>query len=196
MSFFDYMKVSVSLAGLGASQKVSCTADTMKLKNEIRENEKEIERLTYEVGRRCVERHLPEENSEYEELFLRIRRCQAENEDHRAEIQRLAEAYEKDMKKRQEQMKYRQEQREKERLQKEEAKQKQEEFQREQEVKKQQEMQRILDETTKICEKCKMRNDLDARFCVYCGNPIIPEESEIILQEVMTEIGKESADAL
>ena len=57
-------------------------------------------------------------------------------------------------------------------------------------------MQRILDETTKICEKCKMRNDLDARFCVYCGNPIIPEESEIILQEVMTEIGKESADAL
>lgn len=47
-----------------------------------------------------------------------------------------------------------------------------------------------------FCKYCGKQVEEGSRFCVYCGNPMIPEESEIILQEVKTETGKESADAL
>lgn len=82
MSFFDRMKDSVTLAGVGASKKVSCTADTIKLNNSIRDNEKEIEKLTYQVGVKCVEQHLRDENSEYEELFSQIRRYTGQKTKH------------------------------------------------------------------------------------------------------------------
>ena len=191
MSFFDRMKDSVSLAGVGASKKVSCTADTIKLNNSIRDNEKEIERLTYQVGVKCVEQHLKDENSEYEELFSQIRRCHAENEAYRAEIQRLADDYEEQMRKHQQEMRERQEQRARERIQKEELKQKQAELERQQELEREQEIQRKLDESTSVCRKCNQRNDLDARFCVYCGNPILPEEPTVAPQKDLAKTNEE-----
>lgn len=191
MSFFDRMKDSVTLAGVGASKKVSCTADTIKLNNSIRDNEKEIEKLTYQVGVKCVEQHLRDENSEYEELFSQIRRYRAENEAHRAEIRRLADDYEEQMQKHQQEMRERQEQREQERIQKEELKQKQAEIERQQESKRQQEIQRKLDESTRICRQCNQRNELDARFCVYCGKPMLSEEPIAVLQENFEETNEE-----
>ena len=181
MSFLDRMKNSVSLAGVGASKKVSCTADTIKLNNFIRDNEKEIERLTYQVGVKCVEQHLTDESSEYEEMFSQIRRCRAENEAYKEEIQRLADDYEEQMQKHQQEMRERQEQREWERIQKRELKQKQADFERQQEI------QWKLDESIRVCQKCNQRNEIDAKFCVYCGNPILPGEPKVAPQKDLTE---------
>ena len=79
MKFFDKMKNSVSAVGTEVSQKVSYTADTIKLNNQIHNNDKEIEKLVYQTGLKCVKLHLDSKNSEYEELFVQIRQLQELN---------------------------------------------------------------------------------------------------------------------
>ena len=91
MRLFDKMKSSISSAGTGVSQKISYTTDTAKLNSQIRNNDKEIEKLTYQVGLKCVQVHLNDTGSEYEELFAQIRSLQETNAAHQAEIQRLTE---------------------------------------------------------------------------------------------------------
>ena len=86
MKFFDKMKDSVSAVGTGVSQKVSYTADTIKLNNQIHNNDKEIEKLVYQTGLRCVKLHLDNQNSEYEELFVQIRHLQELNKTYQEEL--------------------------------------------------------------------------------------------------------------
>ena len=86
MKFFDKMKDSVSAVGTGVSQKVSYTADTIKLNNQIHNNDKEIEKLVYQIGLRCVKLHLDNQNSEYEELFVQIRHLQELNKTYQEEL--------------------------------------------------------------------------------------------------------------
>ena len=112
MSFFDRMKDSLSVAGAEVSQKVSQTSDTLKWNNQIRNNEKEIEKIIYQVGAQCVKNHLSETETEYEALFSQIRRYQAENQHLQEQIQALNEACERQTQNRQQEMKERQEQRE------------------------------------------------------------------------------------
>lgn len=141
MKFFDKMKDSISLAGTGVSQKVSCTADTMKLNSQIRNNDKKIEKLVYQVGLKCVQLHLDNPSSEYEELFGQIRHLQELNKTHQEEIKRLSEEWEL-----QEQL-------------------------RQQEIKDRQAESEQPDKTTKLCKNCNKRSELDAKFCVHCGTP-------------------------
>lgn len=192
MNFFNRMKDSISSAGTGVSQKVSYTADTVKLNNQIRGNEKEIEKLIYQVGQKCVQLHLNDTDSEYEELFGQIRQYQAANSAHRAEIQRLEEDLKRQEQMRQQELKEKQERREQEKREREELKQQQIQKRQEQawaETNKQmyQEqqagMQNQLDETTKLCKNCNQRSDLDARFCVFCGEPFATDSTESHTEE-------------
>lgn len=182
MRLFDKMKSSISSAGTGVSQKISYTTDTAKLNSQIRNNDKEIEKLTYQVGLKCVQMHLNDTGSEYEELFAQIRSLQETNAAHQAEIQRLTEELKALEQLRQQEMKERQEQREqeyneKERLKKQQIQQRQAEEQeraemaRQAEQEKQAAIQDRLDKTTKLCKNCNQRNDLDSKFCVNCGTP-------------------------
>lgn len=157
MNFFNRMKDSISSAGTGVSQKVSYTTDTVKLNNQIRGNEKEIEKLVYQIGQKCVHLHLNDTDSEYEELFKQIRQYQEANSAHRAEIQRLGEELKIQEQMRQQELKEKQERREQEQ---------------------QADMQKQLDETTKLCKSCNQRSDLDAKFCVFCGEPFGTNSTE------------------
>lgn len=178
MSLLDRMKDSVSSAGIGVSQKFSYTAETMKLNNQIRNNDREIEKLIVQVGQRCLELHFDDVDNEYEEFFSEIRRYRAENEIHRAEIQRLSEENQEQARQRQMEMQQRQEQREQERKARETLKQQEALLKQQEALLKQQELQKSLDQETRVCPKCGNRNDLDAKFCVYCGNSFVNGNSQ------------------
>ena len=173
MSLFDRMKDSVSSAGVGVSQKFSYTADIMKLNNQIRNNEREIEKLVAQVGQRCMELHLSEENSEYEDLFAKIRQYKAENENYQGEIQRLTEENQEQARLRQIEMQQKQEQREKERREREAARQQEASL-------RQQEMQGNTGQMMQVCPKCGQWNDGDSKFCVHCGSILsnVPQARE------------------
>lgn len=164
MSFFDRMKDSLSVAGAEVSQKVSQTSDTLKWNNQIRDNEKEIEKIIYQVGAQCVKNHLSETETEYEALFSQIRRYQAENQHLQEQIQALNEACERQTQNRQQEMKERQEQRERERKEKEQA----------QQAAKQQSCQQPAqpEANGKTCPQCGQKNHEDSKFCIYCGAPL------------------------
>lgn len=87
MSFFDKVKDTVSATGV--SQKVSYTTNTMKLNNMIKANEREIDRISFEIGKDYVQRHLQETGSEYQEQLDAIRRLQAEISGIYQELERL-----------------------------------------------------------------------------------------------------------
>ena len=65
MGFLDKMKSSVS--GVSAQQRYA--SNIRKINAQIQSNEKEIERLTMQVGIQCVNLHLEEPGTEYENLF-------------------------------------------------------------------------------------------------------------------------------
>lgn len=92
MALFDKMKDSISVAGQGVSQKAKTATESVRIGNMIKSNERMIEKLTYQVGVQCVERHVEEQDSEYAELFGEIRRLRDENQRHRAELQQLTAA--------------------------------------------------------------------------------------------------------
>ena len=141
MGFLDKMKSSVS--GVSAQQRYA--SNIRKINAQIQSNEKEIERLTMQVGIQCVNLHLEEPGTEYENLFAVIRQYQSENRAAEEKIQHLREQQEE------------------------------EEFARQQELKRQQEMQVQADAESKVCPGCGGRNDLDSMFCVHCGNPLSKE---------------------
>lgn len=186
MRMFDRMKDSISSVGTGVSQKVSYTTDTARLNSQIRNNDKEIEKLIYQVGLKCVQLHLDDTDSGYEELFTQIRSLQRANVEHQAEIQRLTEELETQEQIRQQEIKERQAQREQEYRKKEELKKQQREAAKKERVEmtrqaqqeRQDAVQKGSEETTKLCQNCKQRSDVDSRFCVYCGMPF-PESDEL-----------------
>ena len=75
MGCLDKMKSSVS--GVSAQQRYA--SNIRKINAQIQSNEKEIERLTMQVGIQCVNLHLEEPGTEYENLFAVIRQYQSEN---------------------------------------------------------------------------------------------------------------------
>lgn len=170
MSFFDRMKDSISVAGAEVSQKVSQTSDTMKWNNQIKNNEKKIEKIIYQVGALCVKKHLAETETEYEGLFSQIRRYQAENQDLQEKIRLLNEECERQTQIRQQEMKERQEQRERERQERELAKQAAQ--QAAQQAAEQAAQQAQSQTDLKTCPNCGKNNNVNSRFCIYCGTPL------------------------
>ena len=151
MNFFDRLKDTVSVADV--SQKISDTTTTLKLKNQIRNNEKEIDKLTYQAGCQLVSQHLNDEDSEYKEIFQDIKRLQTENSSITDELQRMREEQEKLQQMKEEQAKLKR-------------------IKEEQTIMQQQEQKRAMQESLKTCTKCGCDNAISAKFCVYCGNPL------------------------
>lgn len=50
MALFEKMKDSISVAGQGVSQKAKSATESVKLNNQIKSNERMLEKLTYQVG--------------------------------------------------------------------------------------------------------------------------------------------------
>lgn len=90
MALFDKMKDSISVASQGVSQKAKTATESMKLSNQIKANERMIEKLTHQVGVQCVKNHVNETNTEYAELFYEILRLREENASIQMTLQTLA----------------------------------------------------------------------------------------------------------
>lgn len=158
MGFFDKLKDTVSVADF--SQKISGTTTVLKLKNQKKMNEKEIDRLIFKAGRQLVSQHLDDNDSEYEEIFQEIKRLQEENLSILDELQRMKEE--------QERLQRMKEEQEKLQRMKEEQLQK---IKEEQDHMREQEQERAMQGPFKTCKKCGEKNGNSAKFCVYCGNP-------------------------
>ncbi len=91
MDFFNRVKDTVmdTVASTGVSQKVAHTTGTLKLNQLIKFNEKEIEKITLEIGRDYVEHHLQETDSEYGPQLERIKELQSEIEKFTGQIENL-----------------------------------------------------------------------------------------------------------
>lgn len=172
MGLIDRLKDTISTSDV--SQKISGTTTVLKLKNQKKVNDKEIDRLTFEAGRQLVSQHLTDEDSEYGEIFQEIKRLQGENLSILNELQRIKEEQERLQKMKEEQEKLQRMQAEQERQQRRIQEQERlqsikEEQERLQKIKEEQE--KTTQEPFKICEKCAEKNRDGAKFCVYCGNP-------------------------
>lgn len=89
MAMLDKMKDSINAAGQGISTKIKDGLESERISAKIRDDEKRIEKLIYQVGVQCVKRHAEEAGTEYEELFAEIRRLRAQIEKEKEEL-RLA----------------------------------------------------------------------------------------------------------
>ena len=89
MAMLDKMKDSINAAGQGISTKIKDGLESERISAKIRDDEKMIEKLIYQVGVQCVKRHAEETGTEYEELFDEIRRLRAQVEKEKEEL-RLA----------------------------------------------------------------------------------------------------------
>lgn len=196
MGFFDKMKTSVS--GVSAQQRYASAI--RKISAQIQSNEKEIARLTEQVGIQCVNLHLDEKDTEYENLFAVIRQYQREISEAKGEIQRLREHQQEEEFARQQALQKKeeadriarqqaQEAREAARMQAQAEKEAKvwQQAQAEKEAKAWQQVQveRAEDVTQeadhtegKICSSCGGENDEDALFCVHCGNLLQPCQEE------------------
>ena len=84
------MMDSISIAGQEVSQKAKTATENVRIGNQIKANERMIEKLTYQVGLRCVEKYVNDSDSEYKDLFAEILRLRKENMDYRAELQQAS----------------------------------------------------------------------------------------------------------
>lgn len=90
MALFDKMKDSISVASQGVSQKAKNATESMKISNQMKANERMIEKLVHQVGVQCVKNHVNEVNTEYAELFSEILRLRDENAGLQMTLQTLA----------------------------------------------------------------------------------------------------------
>ena len=74
MAFFDRMKDSLTTAGQEVSQKAKNATENVRLGNLIKNNDKMVDKLLYQVGLKYYEAHGQEEGTEYQELFAEINR--------------------------------------------------------------------------------------------------------------------------
>lgn len=80
MSFFETMKDTLAVKSQGVAQKVSSATESVKLNNQIKTNQKMIEKILYHVGEKCFEINGDQEGTPYEEMFREIHRLQQENQ--------------------------------------------------------------------------------------------------------------------
>lgn len=160
MAFLDKMKDTLTTAGQEVSQKAKNTAENIRINNLIKSNDKMIEKLTYQVGNKCVEQHVNEIGTEYDEFFQEILRLRKENEAYQEELKKLEEINACG----------------------------QCGFHNNASAKfcincgaKLADQLQQEEEPEKVCGKCGFVNDTDAFFCTECGNDLrAPQE----LQEV------------
>lgn len=156
MGIFDRVKEVITV---DISEKISYGNRIRKLSAEVASNESAIKNLINLVGIRCVENHINETGSEYEDLFSKILELRTNNQRLNEEIQKLKEQ------------------------QAEEESQRQQ-MREEMQLAKQQKMYEQASAPSpqtngKFCTQCGGPNDLDAMFCVHCGNPFAVETTEV-----------------
>lgn len=184
MGFFDRVKTSVT----GVSEQQKYAATIRKITAQIHNNEREIARLTEQVGMQCVKLHLEETGTEYENLFAVIRQYLAENQASEQEIKRLKEQQETEENARRQAL---MEKEEADRIARQQAQEAKAAARQQQPFRQQpypQEFQNAQAAAMKVCPICGGQNEMDAMFCVHCGSSLTAPETKAETQEVKQDV--------
>ena len=76
MAFFDTLKQNLMTASQVTMDKAKNTADILKLKDQIRQDKREIRSATYKIGEIYRELHSENYEEAYEDCFHRIERLE------------------------------------------------------------------------------------------------------------------------
>ncbi len=168
MGLLDRMKevITVDISG-----KISYGSSILKLSGEIKSNERAVENLIVQVGKRCVENHINDKDSEYDDLFREILELRRKNREMEEQIQEL---------KRQQAEEEERRQRMREEMKNSSAQNSaaQNSAEEDSAVQNSAMQDPPAEEGGKFCGKCGKPNDGDAAFCVYCGAPFESETVE------------------
>ena len=76
MAFFDTLKRNLMTASQVTMDKAKNTAEILKLKDQIRQDKREIRSATYKIGEIYRELHFENYEEAYEDCFQRIERLE------------------------------------------------------------------------------------------------------------------------
>ena len=76
MAFFDTLKQNLMTASQVTLDKAKNTAEILKLKDQIRQDKREIRSATYKIGEIYRELHSEDYEEAYEDCFQRIERLE------------------------------------------------------------------------------------------------------------------------
>lgn len=76
MAFFDTLKQNLMTASQVTMEKAKNTAEILKLKDQIRQDKREIRSATYKIGEIYRELHSENYEEAYEDCFQRIERLE------------------------------------------------------------------------------------------------------------------------
>ena len=76
MAFFDTLKQNLMTASQVTMDKAKNTAEILKLKDQIRQDKREIRSATYQIGEIYRELHFENYEEAYEDCFQRIERLE------------------------------------------------------------------------------------------------------------------------
>lgn len=89
MSFLDTMKDTLTVKSQEVAQKVSSVTESAKLNNQIKSNQRMIEKILYHVGEKCFELNGNKSETPYDQMFQEIHRLQKENASFQEQIATL-----------------------------------------------------------------------------------------------------------
>ncbi|MDO4519232.1 MAG: hypothetical protein Q4B47_02880 [Eubacteriales bacterium] len=78
MGILDNVKETIITTGQEVGEKAKIAAEIVKLKANIHSCEKGIDRMISQIGLKCVQNHINETGTEYDEFFSEILRLRAE----------------------------------------------------------------------------------------------------------------------
>ena len=90
MGIFDNFKESVTNMSQGVATKAKSTTESLKLNNQIKANERTMEKLKYQIGCLYYQDYTGQElEPKYENLFAEIKRLENENRQMAEEVRRM-----------------------------------------------------------------------------------------------------------
>ena len=91
MDFFEQLKKNVTQAGQTAVDKAKKAADLLKLREQIRQDKREIRDITYRIGKTYISLHKDDYEKEYEKYFTALEKVKEALAEKEKELQKMQE---------------------------------------------------------------------------------------------------------
>ena len=91
MDFFEHFTKNVTQAGQTAMGKAKKVADILKIKEQIRQDKREIKDITYKIGKTYINLHQDDYEQEYEKYFSSLKTVKEALVEKERELQKLNE---------------------------------------------------------------------------------------------------------
>ena len=91
MDFLHKLKKSMTQAGQTAVDKAKKTADILKLKEQIRQDKRELRDITYKIGKTYISLHKNDYEKDYEKYFISMDQIKKSLTEKEKELQKMHE---------------------------------------------------------------------------------------------------------